>query len=471
MTDLPAVAGGLVGTVVAAVPEAAGHVVVGVGQTVSSVADSVGVSVGALLQANPQVLHPDLVSPGQRLALPPSSSSAPAPAPSALPSGPTGAAAPVVQAAGEALGGTGGIVQGVAAAVAGPQAAPSGSPAPTAALATVVAAGASPPLASPPGAAPALAASSASLVAEPGSAPADLPAADWRVLAQAVSGSALVSASVELTALPPALAALVRALAPLDPLMAQLLALGGARVVLLIQVAERLAQPLAQTGWAGLLEVAGRGGDVMLTATARGFAAEAFPSALPDAGGRLVLRPADGAPVGIDLPAVRRRFAGGDPAASDRASRKGKQSGGDEAESPQRRWIDRALGAALGVKARWGVPAAVTLAQGAVASDWGRVAPGNDFFGLHSASASASAQQTLPALPGASAPAFDGVDDAADAWGRRLREVPAFARAFKAGDPVEVVARAAASLGPAAPRWAPTLQAVMELNGLLALDA
>jgi flagellar protein FlgJ len=45
-------------------------------------------------------------------------------------------------------------------------------------------------------------------------------------------------------------------------------------------------------------------------------------------------------------------------------------------------WIKRALPAAINVKARWGVPIAVTLAQGALESSWGTNAPGNIYFGV-----------------------------------------------------------------------------------------
>lgn len=45
-------------------------------------------------------------------------------------------------------------------------------------------------------------------------------------------------------------------------------------------------------------------------------------------------------------------------------------------------WIKRALPAARNVKARWGVPIAVTLAQGALESAWGTNAPGNIYFGV-----------------------------------------------------------------------------------------
>lgn len=45
-------------------------------------------------------------------------------------------------------------------------------------------------------------------------------------------------------------------------------------------------------------------------------------------------------------------------------------------------WVARALPAARAVKERWGVPVSVTLAQGALESQWGTAHPGNEFFGI-----------------------------------------------------------------------------------------
>ena len=45
-------------------------------------------------------------------------------------------------------------------------------------------------------------------------------------------------------------------------------------------------------------------------------------------------------------------------------------------------WINRALPAAVEVKRNWGVPIAVTIAQGALESGWGLKVKGNAYFGV-----------------------------------------------------------------------------------------
>ena len=45
-------------------------------------------------------------------------------------------------------------------------------------------------------------------------------------------------------------------------------------------------------------------------------------------------------------------------------------------------WIDQALPAARATQEKWGVPASVTLAQGALESAWGTTHPGGEYFGV-----------------------------------------------------------------------------------------
>ncbi|EBY0373017.1 flagellar biosynthesis protein FlgJ [Salmonella enterica subsp. enterica serovar Toulon] len=101
-------------------------------------------------------------------------------------------------------------------------------------------------------------------------------------------------------------------------------------------------------------------------------------------------------------------------------------------------WINRALPAAVEVKRKWGVPIAVTIAQGAVESGWGTNAPGNVYFGVKGKSPEGKSVNitTHENYGGTSVKindsfrSYDSLEKSADDYGRFLSVNKRFAAAF-----------------------------------------
>ncbi len=432
MTDLSGVVGepfALVGSALGLADQAATYVVQP-GETLTSIAAGQGVTVPALLDANPQILHADLVQPGDQISLPQS---------------------------GSAQDGTG-IAQGAAADVGVAVPAPAelaATPGPGSEALPL--AGLAPPSVGQAGASLPTTVASAVLAQAAGAEQAqatDMPLAPPALLA----GDAAVALDGPNRGDPPALT-LLQAMALLEPDLAQLVSMtlaGGTRSIALAAISERLSIPLAS-----LTENVENAAYLALTVEDR---ASAPSASLADTLGSQITPP------GVDLPVERREIGFG---VSSRQARAGRDAGrGAPAipRSPQRLWIERALPAAQSVKTRWGVPIAVTLAHGALASDWGRMARNNDYFGLlETASCSASrALVPVPILAEHGRNGFDDLLDAADAFGAALRGDPRFARAFRVGDPGAFVTRLAETGAPR--RYAEAMMSIIALNGLEAFD-
>ncbi|AMH18789.1 flagellar biosynthesis protein FlgJ [Hafnia paralvei] len=101
-------------------------------------------------------------------------------------------------------------------------------------------------------------------------------------------------------------------------------------------------------------------------------------------------------------------------------------------------WINRALPAAINVKRNWGVPIAVTIAQGALESGWGHIAPGNVYFGVKGKSTEGKSINittheeyggTLTKIND-SFRSYDSLEQSADDYGRFLNVNKRFAAAF-----------------------------------------
>lgn len=101
-------------------------------------------------------------------------------------------------------------------------------------------------------------------------------------------------------------------------------------------------------------------------------------------------------------------------------------------------WINRALPAAIDVKRNWGVPIAVTIAQGALESGWGHKAPGNVYFGVKGKSPNGkSINITTHEEYGGSLTkindsfrSYDSLEQSADDYGRFLGTNKRYAAAF-----------------------------------------
>lgn len=101
-------------------------------------------------------------------------------------------------------------------------------------------------------------------------------------------------------------------------------------------------------------------------------------------------------------------------------------------------WINRALPAAINVKRNWGVPIAVTIAQGAFESGWGRKAKGGAYFGVKGKSPEGKSITftTHENYDGQSVKiedsfrAYDSLEQSADDYGRFLSVNKRYAAAF-----------------------------------------
>ncbi|HBV38871.1 MAG TPA: flagellar biosynthesis protein FlgJ [Erwinia sp.] len=143
-------------------------------------------------------------------------------------------------------------------------------------------------------------------------------------------------------------------------------------------------------------------------------------------------------------------------------------------------WFNRALPAAINVKARWGVPIAVTLAQGALESSWGTHAPGNIFFGVKGKSPDGkSINVTTHENYGGKSTviqdgfrSYDTLEQSADDYGRFLASNQRYAGAFAyRNDPekfIHVVAKAGYATDP---HYEKKILSIIRVNGLKDYDA
>lgn len=142
-------------------------------------------------------------------------------------------------------------------------------------------------------------------------------------------------------------------------------------------------------------------------------------------------------------------------------------------------WFNRALPAAINVKAHWGVPIAVTLAQGAVESDWGRHAPHNMFFGIKGRSPKGQTVQVTThenyngknTTINAGFRAYAGLEEAAEDYGRFLSENKRYRAAFAFGNQPEQFIHVVAKAGYATnPGYEKIILSVIRSNGLSDYD-
>lgn len=143
-------------------------------------------------------------------------------------------------------------------------------------------------------------------------------------------------------------------------------------------------------------------------------------------------------------------------------------------------WFNRALPAAMNVKAHWGVPVAVTLAQGALESNWGRHAPGNMFFGVKGKSQRGKTiNVTTHENYGGKATvihdgfrSYDTLEEAAEDYGRFLAINHRYASAFAFRNEPEKFIHVVATAGYATdPEYEKKILAIIRANGLKDYDA
>jgi flagellar protein FlgJ len=123
-------------------------------------------------------------------------------------------------------------------------------------------------------------------------------------------------------------------------------------------------------------------------------------------------------------------------------------------------FIKMALPAAINVRAKWGVPVAVTIAQSAQETGWGRKVVGNAYFGVKGKSPKGASTSfgTTEVVDGKvihikdQFRAYTGYADAADDYGRLLSENSRYKGAFAfKNDPiafVEAIAKAGYATDP-----------------------
>lgn len=143
-------------------------------------------------------------------------------------------------------------------------------------------------------------------------------------------------------------------------------------------------------------------------------------------------------------------------------------------------WFNRALPAAINVKARWGVPIAVTLAQGALESAWGTHAPGNIFFGVKGKSPDGkSINVTTHENYGGKSTviqdgfrSYDTLEQSADDYGRFLASNRRYASAFAFRNEPEKFIHVVAKAGYATdPLYEKKILSIIRVNGLKDYDA
>lgn len=143
-------------------------------------------------------------------------------------------------------------------------------------------------------------------------------------------------------------------------------------------------------------------------------------------------------------------------------------------------WFNRALPAARNVKSRWGVPIAVTLAQGALESTWGTHAPGNIFFGVKGKSPEGKSINvtTHEVYGGRSAVIQDGfrsydtLEQSADDYGRFLSSNRRYRAAFAyTNDPEKFIHEVAKAGYATDPHYEHKILIIIRVNGLKDYDS
>lgn len=143
-------------------------------------------------------------------------------------------------------------------------------------------------------------------------------------------------------------------------------------------------------------------------------------------------------------------------------------------------WFNRALPAAINVKSRWGVPIAVTLAQGALESSWGTHAPGNIFFGVKGKSPDGkSINVTTHEVYGGQSTviqdgfrSYDTLEQSADDYGRFLASNRRYRAAFaNSNDPEKFIHEVAKAGYATDPKYEQKILAIIRVNGLKDYDS
>jgi peptidoglycan hydrolase-like protein with peptidoglycan-binding domain len=137
-------------------------------------------------------------------------------------------------------------------------------------------------------------------------------------------------------------------------------------------------------------------------------------------------------------------------------------------------FLKLALPAARSVKSRWGVPIAVLLAQAAQETGWGKKVVDNAYFGIKgkSASGGSTAFQTTEVIDGKvvhmkdAFRAYTSFADAADDYGRFLKENARYAGCFQhSGDPIKFAQAVAAAGYATDPGYATALTGIIRGRG------
>ncbi len=143
-------------------------------------------------------------------------------------------------------------------------------------------------------------------------------------------------------------------------------------------------------------------------------------------------------------------------------------------------WIDRVLPAAQAVHEKWGIPASVTIAQGALESGWGARHPENEYFGVkgHAPDGSSTKLTTHEVTHGHRHPERDGfraygsLEEAADDYGRFLNTQPRFKAALEhKDDPHRFVQEVGKAHYATDPDYVAKISGIIDHHGLTRYDA
>lgn len=142
-------------------------------------------------------------------------------------------------------------------------------------------------------------------------------------------------------------------------------------------------------------------------------------------------------------------------------------------------WINRSLPAAINVKRNWGVPIAVTIAQGAFESGWGKHAPGNMYFGVKGNSPKGASINVVThefsggvsAKIKASFRSYDSLEQSADDYGRFLTVNKRYAAAFMfPNDPEKFIHEVAKAGYATNPNYEKRILSIMRTTGIKEYD-
>ncbi len=131
------------------------------------------------------------------------------------------------------------------------------------------------------------------------------------------------------------------------------------------------------------------------------------------------------------------------------------------------------------VKADWGVPVAVLVAQGALESSWGRHVKGNAYFGIKGKSETGNSVNfaTHEVVAGKtisihdSFRAYKSLDEAADDYGQFLKNNPRYASAFAYTDQPDLFIDHVAAAGYATdPDYAKKIKSIIRAHNLASYD-